>query len=48
MPITPFLNGERFDPEDKRVLGVLPSKWSASLCGSETATTIELGAENEF
>ena len=22
MPITPFLNGERFDPEDKRVLGV--------------------------
>jgi hypothetical protein len=22
MPITPFLNGARFDPEDKRVLGV--------------------------
>ena len=22
MPITPFLNGERFDLEDKRVLGV--------------------------
>ena len=22
MPITPFLNGERFDPEDKRVLGL--------------------------
>ena len=22
MPITPFLNGERFDPETKRVLGV--------------------------
>ena len=22
MPITPFLNGERFDPETRRVLGV--------------------------
>jgi hypothetical protein len=22
MPITPYLNGERFDPETKRVLGV--------------------------
>jgi hypothetical protein len=22
MPITPFLNGERFDPETKRVMGV--------------------------
>jgi hypothetical protein len=22
MPITPFLNGERFDLEDKRILGV--------------------------
>ena len=22
MPITPFLNGERYDPETKRVLGV--------------------------
>jgi hypothetical protein len=22
MPITPFLNGARFEPEDKRVLGV--------------------------
>ena len=22
MPISPYLNGERFDPEDKRVLGV--------------------------
>jgi hypothetical protein len=22
MPITPFLNGERFDPEGRRVLGV--------------------------
>ena len=22
MPITPFLNGERFDPEDRRVLSV--------------------------
>jgi hypothetical protein len=22
MPITPFINGHRFDPEDKRVLGV--------------------------
>ena len=22
MPITPYLNGERFDPESKRVLGV--------------------------
>jgi hypothetical protein len=22
MPITPFLNGERFDPETTRVLGV--------------------------
>lgn len=22
MPITPFINGRRFDPEDKRVLGI--------------------------
>jgi hypothetical protein len=22
MPITPFLNGERFDPESERILGV--------------------------
>lgn len=22
MPITPFLNGERFDPETRRVLGI--------------------------
>jgi hypothetical protein len=22
MPITPFLNGERFDPETRRILGV--------------------------
>lgn len=22
MPITPFLNGARFDPEDKRILGL--------------------------
>jgi hypothetical protein len=22
VPISPYLNGERFDPEDKRVLGV--------------------------
>jgi hypothetical protein len=22
MPITPFLNGERFDPESRRVLGI--------------------------
>ena len=39
MPMTPFLNGERFDPEDKRVLGVAFEM--------VTATTIELGAENE-
>jgi len=32
MPITPFLNGERFDPEDKRVLGVA-FEMVASLCG---------------
>ena len=22
MPISPYLNGERFDPEDKRILGI--------------------------
>ena len=38
MPITSFLNGLRFDPETRRVLGIA-SKWCASPCALGTAKT---------
>ena len=38
MPIRPFLNGEQFDQETSRILGVAFEQ-DALLCGLETATT---------
>jgi hypothetical protein len=34
MPITPFLHGERFDPETKRVLGLSSRRQAAKTYSS--------------
>jgi hypothetical protein len=47
MPITPYLNGERFDPETKRVLGVAFEIICASLRIGDCAEDVKQAIANK-